>query len=174
MPISEEDDSLSDIEPDVPEVFPVRKKTAAVESLCFPVVVPTRPQGGCDPILPLSKGRGRNGQEAIVSGRVSKVVDLDVSRGIFLEPDLLPVVEMLAVPVVAVTRSRLERPLLVAQPVDITLSRRESNVEMLDAEWCGEPEFLPAVMPTDNVEPLFFSVADQTSPQVGQARPYPC
>ena len=76
LPESEEDDSLSDIEPDVcdaPDVFPVGKETVAVESLCFPVVVTTRPQGGCDPVLPLSKGRGRNGQEAIVSGRVSKL-----------------------------------------------------------------------------------------------------
>ena len=102
MPKSEEDDSLSDIEPDVcdvPDVFTVRKETASVESLCFPVVVPTRPQGGCDPVLPLPKGRSRNGQEAIVSGWVSKVVDPDVSRGICLELDLLPVVETLAVPV---------------------------------------------------------------------------
>ena len=46
----EEGDSLSDIEPDVcdvPGVFPVRGETAAVEPLCFPVVVPTGPQGGC-------------------------------------------------------------------------------------------------------------------------------
>ena len=46
---------------------PVGKETVAVESLCFPVVVKTRPQGGCDPVLPLSKGMGRNGHEAIVS-----------------------------------------------------------------------------------------------------------
>ena len=47
--VGEEDDSLSDIEPDVcdvPDVLPVRRETAAVESLCFPVVIPTRPQGG--------------------------------------------------------------------------------------------------------------------------------
>ena len=49
LPKYEEADSLSDIESDVcdvPDVFLVRKETAAVESLCFPVVVPTRPQGG--------------------------------------------------------------------------------------------------------------------------------
>ena len=123
MPKSEEDDSLSDIEPevcDVPDAFPVGKEMAAVESLCFPVVVPTRPQGGCDPVLPLSKGRGRNGQKAMVFGRVYKVVDPDVSRGICMEPDLLPVVmstddvEPMAVPVVTLTRSRVEGPLVVA------------------------------------------------------------
>ena len=47
VPEAEEDDSLSDVEPDacdVPDVFPVHRETAAVESLCFPVVVQTRPQ----------------------------------------------------------------------------------------------------------------------------------
>ena len=139
MPKSEEDDSLPDIKPDVcdvPDAFPVGKETAAVESLCFPVVVTTRSQGGCDPVLPLSKGRGRNGQEAIVSGRVSKVVDPDVSRGIHIEPEILPVVlstddvEPMAVPVVALTRSQVERPLAVARSVDEILSGRESNVGM--------------------------------------------
>ena len=40
--------------------FLVRRETAVVEPLCFPVVVPTRPQGGCDPVLPLPMGRGRD------------------------------------------------------------------------------------------------------------------
>ena len=46
LPILEEDDGLSDIESDVcdvPDEFPVPMETAAVESLCFPVVVQTRP-----------------------------------------------------------------------------------------------------------------------------------
>ena len=54
LPIPEEDDGLSDIEPDVcdvPDEFPVPMETTAVESLCFPVVVQMRPQRGCDPIL---------------------------------------------------------------------------------------------------------------------------
>ena len=49
LPIPEKDDGLSDIEPDVcdvPDEFPVPMETAAVESLCFPVVVQTIPQGG--------------------------------------------------------------------------------------------------------------------------------
>ena len=62
LPRPEEDDGLSDIEPDVcdvPDEFPVSMETAAVESLCFPVVVQTRPQGDCDPVLPLPVARGR-------------------------------------------------------------------------------------------------------------------
>ena len=42
LPRHEEDDSLADIESDVcdvPDVFPVRRGTAAVESLCFPGVL---------------------------------------------------------------------------------------------------------------------------------------
>ena len=111
-----EDDSLLDIEPDVcdtPNIFPVGKETVAVESLCCPVVVTTRPQGGCDPVLPLSKGRGRKivdpdvrrdihmepeippvviSTKAIVSGRVSKIIDPDVRCDIHIEPEILPVV----------------------------------------------------------------------------------
>ena len=50
-----------------------------------------------------------------MSGRESKVAGLDVSRDICLEPDLLPVVEPMAVPVVALTRSQVEGPLVVAR-----------------------------------------------------------
>ena len=100
-------------------MFPSRRETAAVESLCFPVVVPTRPQGGCDPVLPLPMCWRRNDQEVIVSRRESKVAESDVSRDICLEPDLLLIVEPLAVPKVALTRSRVEGPLVVARPVDV-------------------------------------------------------
>ena len=50
---------------------------------------------------------------------------LDVNRGICMEPDFLPLVistddmEPLAVPVVALTRSRVEGPLVVARPVNV-------------------------------------------------------
>ena len=73
----------------------------------------------------------------VLSGRESTIGMSDVSRGICMEPDLLPVVmstddvEPLAVPVVALTRSQVERPLVVAWPVDEVLSGRESNVGML-------------------------------------------
>ena len=49
----------------------------------------------------------------------------DVSRGICMQPELLPVVmstdavEPLAIPVVALTRSRVDGPLVLAQPVNV-------------------------------------------------------
>ena len=63
--------------------------------------------------------------EVILSGRESTVEMLDVNHGICMEPDLLPVVmstddvEPLAVPVVALMRSRGEGPLVVARPVNV-------------------------------------------------------
>ena len=112
--------------------------------------------------------------EAMVSGRVSKVVDPDVRRGIQMEPEILPVVlstddvEPMAVPVVALTRSRLERTLVVARPVDEILSGRESNVGMSDVsrDICMEPDLLPVVMSTDDVEPLAMPVVTLTRSQV--------
>ena len=136
LPKPEEDDSLSDIEPYVCD-FPVRMETAAVEPLCFPVVVPTRSQGGCDPVFSLPRYRwGGDKREVIVSGRESTVQMLDVNCGICMEPDFLPVVistddvDPMAVPMVALTRSRVEGPLVVARSVDVILSGRESTVEM--------------------------------------------
>ena len=70
-------------------------------------------------------------------------------------------------------RSRVEGPLVVARPVDVILSGRESNVEMPDSEWCGEPEFLLVVMSTDEVEPLAVSVVAQTRPRVGRGPALP-
>ena len=112
--------------------------------------------------------------EAIVSGRVSKVVAPDVRRGIRMEPEILPVVlstddvEPLAVPVVALTRSRVERPLVVAWPVDEVLFGRVSNVGMSDVsrDICMEPDLLPVVMSTDDVEPLAVPVVALTRPRV--------
>ena len=45
---------------DVPDEFPVGIEVAAVEPLCFHVVVQTRPQVGCDPALPVYNIRGRS------------------------------------------------------------------------------------------------------------------
>ena len=173
MPESEDDYGLPDIEPDVcdvPDVFPVGEETAAVESLCFPVVVTTRPQGGCDPVLPLSKGRGRNGQKTIVA----KVVDPDVRSGIFMELEILPVVistddvEPMVVLVVALTISRVERPLVVARPVDKVLSGQESNVGLSDVSHgiYMESDLLPVVMSTADVEPMAVPVVALTRSQV--------
>ena len=141
-----------------------------MESLCVPVVVPTRPQGGGDPVLPLPRCRGRNHQVVIVSGRESKVAESDVSRDICLEQDLLPVVEPLAVPVVTLTRSLVEGPLVVARPMDVIFPGRESTVEMSDVNRgiCMESDFLPVVMSTVDVELLAISVVAQTRPRVGR------
>ena len=89
-------------------------------------------------------GGGGGNREVIVSGRESTVEMLDVNRGIYMEPNFLPVVmftddvEPMTVPVVALMRSRVEGPLVVARPVDVILSGWESTVEMS----------------TDDVEPL--------------------
>ena len=115
----------SDIEPydcDVPDEFPVPMETAAVELLCFPVVVQTRPQGGgrggCDPVLPLPMCKGQDflavdGSDVIVSGRESILEKSDVSCEICVVADQLPLVVPklaavpLAVSVVAQTRPRV-------------------------------------------------------------------
>ena len=76
LPRPEEDEDVSDIESDVCDVsdeFLVSMETAAVESLCFPVVIQTRPLGGCDPVLPQPVCKGQDflaedGPDVIVSG----------------------------------------------------------------------------------------------------------
>ena len=81
LPRPELDEKLSDIERnvcDVPDEFPVGIDMAAVGPLCFPVVVQTRPQVGCDPDLPLPVDKGKeslveDGPDVIVSGRKSIV-----------------------------------------------------------------------------------------------------
>ena len=156
LPRPEEDDSLSDIEPDVcdvPDVSPVRMETAAVESLCVPVVVQTRPQGGCDPVLSLPVCRGQDfltmdDPEVIVSRRESIITESDVTCEICVVSDRLPVVVPklaavpLAVSVVAQTRPRVgwgpDVPLPVDEGreslhddgLDVILSGRESTVRM--------------------------------------------
>ena len=45
---------------DVPDEFPVDIEVAAVELSCFPVVVQTRPQVGCNQTCPCPCIRGRN------------------------------------------------------------------------------------------------------------------
>ena len=80
-----------------PDEFPVSMKMAAVESLCFPVVVQTRPQGSFDPVLALPVCKGQDfleddGPVVIISGRESIITVSDVSRDICVEPDQLSVV----------------------------------------------------------------------------------
>ena len=71
----------------------------------------------------------------------------DVSRGIYMEPDLLPVVmstddvEPLAVPVVALTRSWVEGPLVVGWPVNVDAISR--------AAVYGDPMLLKTIPDAD-------------------------
>ena len=151
----------------VSDQLPVVVPKLAAVPLAISVVTQTRPRVGWSPDLPLPVDEGResiheDGLDVIMSGRLSKVVDPDVRRGIQMKPEILPVVlstddvEPKAVPVVALTRSGVERPLVVARPVDEILSGRESNVGMSDVsrDICMEPDLLPVVMSTDDVEPL--------------------
>ena len=86
-----------------------------MESLCFPVVIQTRQQGGCDPVLPLPVCKEQDflavdGSDVIVSGRASILEKSDVSCEICVVADQFPlvvpklVVVPLAVSVVAQTR----------------------------------------------------------------------
>ena len=90
----------------------------ALEPLCLPEVVLTRPQVGCDPDLPLPVKTGKvslveDGLDVIVSGRKSNVGRTDVSREICVVPDQCPVVvpklavEPLVLPVVVQTRTQV-------------------------------------------------------------------
>ena len=98
------------------QLLVVVPKLAAVP-LAVSVVTHTRPRVGWSPDLPLPVDEGReslheDGLDVILSGRESTLRLSNVSRGICVEPDLLPVVmsadavEPLAVPVVTLTRSR--------------------------------------------------------------------
>ena len=65
---------------------------AAVEPLCFPVVVQTRPQVGCDPDLSLPMYKGQeslveDGPDVIVSGWESIIKNSDVNREICVVSD---------------------------------------------------------------------------------------
>ena len=81
LPRPELDEESSDVERDVCDVldeFPVGIDKAAVEPLCLPEVVQTRPQVGCDPDLPLPVDTGKvslveDGPDVIVSRRKSNV-----------------------------------------------------------------------------------------------------
>ena len=194
LPRPEEDDSLSDIEPDVcdvPDVPPVCMETAAGESLCFHVVARTRPQGGRDdPVLSLPMCRGQDfltmeDPEVIVSGRESIITESAGSCEICV--DQLPIVVPklaavpLAVSVVVQTRPRVGwspdlplpvdegRECLQKDGLDVILSARESTVRMskVSSGICVEPDLLPVVMSTDVMEPLAVPVVALTRSLVG-------
>ena len=150
-----------------PDLLPVVMSTADVEPMAVPVVALTRSRVQRPLIVSRPVNEGLSGWESTTGMS-------DVSCGIYMEPDLLPVVmstddvEPLAVPVVALTRSRVERPLVVARPVDEVLSGRESNVGIsyVSHGICMEPNLLPVVMSTDDVEPLAVPMVALTRPRV--------
>ena len=113
-----------------PEFLPAVMSTDDVEPMAVSVVAQTRPRVGRGPALPLlmvevKESLPDSGLDVILSGWESTVGMSDVSCSICMELDLLPVVmstddvEPLAVPVVALTRSRVEGPLVVARPVNV-------------------------------------------------------
>ena len=131
-------------------------KLAAV-LLAISVVAQTRPRVGCGPDLPLPVDKGMetlddDGLDIILSGRESTVMISNVSRGICVKPEQLPVVvskeavEPLAVPVVALTRSQVGgTPVVAWLADDDMISRAEVDLDLLsgrvmksvdpDVEW---------------------------------------
>ena len=176
-------------------MFPVRRETAAVEPLCVPVIVPKKPQGGCDPVLPFPMGGGRDflavdDPEVIVSGRESNVVESDVSGEICVVSDQLPLFTRITHALKSTRCSPQERvgwvqdlPLLVdvgkeslpEDGMDVILSGRESTMRMSDfsREICVVSDQLPVVMPRLAAVPLAVSVVAQTRPRVGRGPDLP-
>ena len=171
----------------VSDQLPVVVPKLAAVPLAISVVAQTRPRVGWGPDLPLPMDEGReslheDGLGVILSGRESTVMMSNVSRGICVEPDLLPVVmstnavEPPAVPVVAQTRPRVgwgpDLPLPVDKEMeslhedglDVILSGRESTVRMSNVSRgiCVEPDLLPVVMSTDTVELLVVPVVTRS------------
>ena len=140
LPRPELNEESSDVERDIYDVrdeFSVGIDKTAVEPLCLPVVVQTRPQVGCDPDLPLPVDKGKeslveDGPDIIFSGRKLNVKISDVSRGICVVPDQFPVVvpkkavEPLVLPVVVMTRSQADCASALTLPVD---EEKNSQVE---------------------------------------------
>ena len=137
----------------VSDQFPVVAPRLAAVSLAVSVVAQTRPQVGRGQDSPLLVDGGRESLpegslDIILSGRESTVMMSDVNRDICVEPDLLSVVistdavEPLAVPVVALMRSRVDgspdlplpvdegRESLHGDGLDVILSGRESTMRL--------------------------------------------
>ena len=170
--------NVYDVYHDMPDEFPVEMEATAVESLCSPVVVQTRPQGGCDPVVPLRMCQGHDfikkiSPEVVVSGRESIISVPDVCDEICVMPDQLPVVPKsaavpLAASVVAQTRPRGGGGSNLLLPVDMSIepldddgldviiSGRESTVMKSDVsrDICVEPDQLPVVVSKVAVESL--------------------
>ena len=148
----------------VSDQLPVVVPKLAAVPLAVSVVAQTRSRVGWSPDLPLSVDEGReslheDGLDIILSGRESTIC---------VEPDLLPVgmstyvVELLAVPVVALTRSRVDRPLVVGQPVNVdTISRAAVYPDLLSGQVMksidpdvrsGDPMSLKTILGADGDE----------------------
>ena len=124
---------MSDVSHDicvVSDQLPVVMPRLAAVPLAVSVVAQTRPRVGRGPDLPLLVDGGReslpeDSLDVIHSGRKSTVRMSDVNRDICVEPELFPVVmstdavDPLAVSVVALMRSRVDEPLVVARPVNV-------------------------------------------------------
>ena len=134
-------DSESDVNDVVPYPVPVQMTMTAVESLCPPVVVQTRPKKGCDPVWPRRLRRGRDvlmedSMAAVDTRRISIALDTDVVSGIYVMPDCIPAVmpTLAAVPQaaseVAQTRPRGDCSLNLLLPVD-------GSIEPLDDDAPG-------------------------------------
>ena len=159
-----------------------------MESLCFPVVVQTRPQGGCDPVLtlPVCKGQdflAEDGPDVIVSGREFIILESDVRCEICVVSDQFLVVEPklaavpLAVSVIAQTRPWVGCGPDLPLPVDKGMVSLDedglvwSTVRIADVSRgiCVELDQLPVVISKEAVEPLALPVVALTRSQVGCA-----
>ena len=152
-----------------------------MESLCFPVVVQMRPQGGCDPVLtlPVCKGQDflvEDGPDVIVSGREFIILESDVRCEICVVSDQLLVVEPklaavpLAVSVIAQMRPRVGCGPDLPLPVDKGMVSLDEDglvwsiVRIADVSRgiCVELDQLPVVISKEAVEPLALPVVALT------------
>ena len=145
LPSRELDKESSEFDRDirvVPEKFPVVVNKTAVEPLCLPVIVQTRPQVGCDPDLtfPVDEkdSQVEDGPDMTLPGRELGVEISEVDREICVVPDEFPVVvaktavEPLFLPVVVETRPQVGGDPTLTLPVDEEkISQVEDGPDML-------------------------------------------
>ena len=142
----------------VSDQLPVVMPRLAAVPLAISVVAQTRPRVGRGPDLPVLVDEEReslpeDGLDEILSGRKSTMRMSDVSCDICVEPELLPVVmstdavEPLAVPLVALTRSRVDGPLVVARPVNVdAISRAAVYSDLLSYDEYGRTDVLAGLV----------------------------
>ena len=163
---SDIESNVYDVYNDVPDEFPVEMEATAVELLCSPVVIQTRPQGDCDSVLPLRMCQGQDfptqdGPEVVVSGRESILTDSDVRGDICVMLDQLPVVlpksaaVPLAVSVVAQTRPRGGGGSNLLLPVDMSIEPLDYDDDGPDVIISGREStvMISGVSPDISVQP---------------------